>query len=461
MSIAKPTLRRTVAALLALVVLQAGPIPARSAWVAQCAGTPWPVAARASAWFPANGILAWQAGRAFLEAGRASEALCFFEHAQPFLKGASQFDLDFGDAFAEEGNLDQAVAHWQAAAALGGEPDSILLRLLPVYESRQQWAELSDALTRWVAIHPQDGEARYRLALIHATRDPTAAADELNALASQRSQGWAQAQALADIITTSLDEGGETFALARVGEYLLRAGEPGLAQPALMTALDQNPGYGEALAYLGLAHEQAGQPAVADYAQAVELSPDSPQAHLLYGSYLSRRGEVTNARLELDRAWVLDPHSWSIATARGRLEFAAGELSAAETWYAQAVQVVPDSEEAWLERAAFYIGNQIRIGSDGIASAREALARAPSDPRALDLLGLAWYLEGDLPLAERMFWRAVSANPTYAPAFLHLGLLAELRGDREAARAYYEAALSLARGEPLGDQAQAALIRLP
>jgi tetratricopeptide (TPR) repeat protein len=330
-----------------------------------------------------------------------------------------------------------------------------------VYESRQQWAELSDVLTQWIALHPQDGGARYRLALILATRDPAAAVDELNALASQQSEGSAQAQALADVISRGLEQGGETFALARVGEYLLRAGEPRLAQSAFEAALGQNPGYGEALAYLGLAREQAGQPAAPDYAQAVVLSPDSPQAHLLYGAYLSRQGELAHARLELDRAWMLDPHSWSIAAARGRLEFAAGDLSAAETWYAQAVQVAPDSEEAWLERAAFYIGNQIRIGSDGIASAREALARAPSDPRALDLLGLAWYLQGDLPLAERMFWRAVSVEPTYAAAFLHLGMLSEGRGDREAARAYYEAALRLARDDALGDQAQTALARLP
>ena len=101
------------------------------------------------------------------------------------------------------------------------------------------------------------------------------------------------------------------------------------------------------------------------------------------------------------------------------------------------------------------------MNRDGIASAREALARAPADPRALDLLGLAWYLEGDLPLAERMFWRALSAEPSYAAGYLHLGMLAESRGDRAAARAYYEAALHLAQGQPLGDEAQAALARLP
>jgi len=461
MSMARSGVRRIVAALIALGLLHAGPIPVRSAWVAQCVAGPLPIHAQPAAWFPENGLLAWQAGRTFLQAGRSSEALCFFEHVRLRLGGVAQLDLELGDAYAQKGDLEQAMAHWQAAADLGAEPESILLRLLPVYEAGQQWAELSDALTRWIVIHPEDSRRRYRLALINATRDPASAADELNALASQHGESWSHAQALAGIITTALEQGGEAFALARVGEFLLRVGEPHLAQPALQAALARNPGYGEALAYLGLAREQAGQPSAPDYAQAVVLSPDSPQAHLLYASFLSRQEDMASARIELDRAWVLDSYSWAIAAERGRLEFAAGDLSAAETWYAQAVQVAPDSEEAWLTRAAFYIGNQIRVGSEGIASAREALARAPSDPRALDMLGLAWFLEGDLPLAERMFWRALSVEPAYAAGYLHLGMLAESRGNPAAARAYYEAALHLARGEPLGDQAQAALARLP
>ena len=461
MSMARSAIRRILAALIALGLFQAGPIPVRSAWAAQCVAGPLPIQAQPAAWFPENALLAWQAGRSFLLAGRSSEALCFFDHARLRLGDVAQLDLDLGDAYAQNGDLEQAMARWRSAADLGGEPESVLLRLLPVYESRQQWAELADALTRWIAIHPQDSRARYRLALLQATRDPASAADELNALASQHGESWSQAQDLAAILSTALEQGGEAYALARVGEFLLRVGEPRLAQPALQAALDRNPGYGEALAYLGLAREQAGQPAAADYAQAVVLSPDSPQAHLLYGSFLSRQGDVANARLQLDRAWVLDSHSWAIAVERGRLEFSAGELSAAETWYAQAVQVAPDSEEAWLARAAFYIGNQIRVNRDGIASAREALARAPSDPRALDLLGLAWYLEGDLPLAERMFWRALSVEPAYAAGYLHLGMLAESRGDRAAARAYYEAALHLAQSQPLGDEAHAALARLP
>ena len=377
------------------------------------------------------------------------------------LGGVAQLSLDLGDAYSQVGDTEQALARWRRGADLGAEPESILVRLLPYYESRQQWVELADTLARWIAIHPQDSRARFRLALIQATRDPGSAVDELNALALQRGESWSQAQDLAGIISTGLEQGGEAFALARVGEFLLRVGEPRLAQPALQAALERNPGYGEALAYLGLAREQAGLPSAPDYAQAVILSPDSPQAHLLYGSFLLRQGDVARARLELDRAWVLDSHSWAIAVERGRLEFAAGDLTAAETWFAHAVQAAPDSEEAWLARAAFYIGNQIRVDRDGIASAREAVARAPSDPRALDLLGLAWYLEGDLPLAERMFWGALSADPAYAAGYLHLGMLAAARGEGMAARAYYEAALHLTRGEPLGDEAQAALTRLP
>jgi Flp pilus assembly protein TadD len=357
--------------------------------------------------------------------------------------------------------MGEAIAAWEMAAAQGASPEATLPRLRQAYENRREWSQLSAVLSQWIALHSQDLDARYRIALLAAARVPAAALSDLHAVAASPGMHSTQAETLADTISDALAQGDEVFALARVGEFLLREGEAALAQSALQTAVDRNPAYGEALAYLGLAHEQLGEPSGAEYAQAVELAPQSALAHLLYGSFLMRQGEIGKARLELEQAWALDPHNASIAAERGRLEFAAGDLLAAETWYAQGVRAAPQSVEAWLARAAFYIGSQLRVSTDGVASAREAVALAPRDPRALDLLGLAWYLAGDLPLAERLYWQALGVDAGYALSYLHLGMLAESRGDRPAARAYYEAALRVAGSSTVAGQAQAALERLP
>src|SRR4030067_1980131 len=140
---ARSAVRRLVAALIARGLFKAGPFPLRSAWATQCAAGPLPIYAHPAAWFPENGLLAWQAGRAFLQAGRNSEALCFLEHSWLLLGGVAQLSLDLGDAYSQVGDTEQALARWRNGADLGAEPESILVRLLPYYEYRQQWAELA------------------------------------------------------------------------------------------------------------------------------------------------------------------------------------------------------------------------------------------------------------------------------------------------------------------------------
>ncbi len=453
--------RRALAAIAAFALLSPAPVIQASPETAACISGPLPIGARAASWFPEDGLLTWSAGRALIQSGRGDEGLCLLERARAALPQTPQLDLEIGDAFAARGDLARAIPAWEMAAAEGASPEETLPRLRQAFESRRDWSELGAVLSQWIALHPQDSDARYRAALLEAARAPATALSDLRAVADLHGTHSAQAETLAETISAALAQGDEVFALARVGEFLLREGEAALAQTALQAAVDRNPGYGEALAYLGLAHEQLGEPSGGEYAQAVEVSPESAQARLLYGSFLMREGEFGKARLELEQAWALDPHNASIAAERGRLEFAVGDLLAAETWYAQGVQVAPQSVEAWLTRAAFYIGNQLRVSTDGIASAREAVTLAPHDPRALDLLGLAWYLDGDLPLAERLYWQALAADPSYALSYLHLGMLAESRGDPALARAFYQSALHAAGQGGVASLARAALERLP
>jgi tetratricopeptide (TPR) repeat protein len=456
-----PIARRALAAIAALVLLQPSPVLQASPEAVACVSGGLPIQARAASLFPNDGLLAWRAGRVLVQSGRTGEGLCFLERAHAVMSQAPDLEVEIGDARAAGGDLSGAIDSWQTAEKSGASPEEILPRLMQAVESRRDWSELATLLARWIALHPQDANARYRFALIEAARAPAAAVGDLHAVGSLHGSHSTEAETLADTITAALAQDGEVFALARVGEFLLRVGESALAESALQAAVDRNPEYGEALAYLGLAREQSGEPSGGEYAQAVELSPESAQAHLLYGSFLMRQGDIGKARLELEQAWALDPHSAAIAAERGRLEFAAGDLLSAETWYAQGVQLAPQSVDAWLARAAFYIGNQVRVSTDGIASAREAVTLAPHDPRALDLLGLAWYLEGDLPLAERMYWQALAADPGYALSYLHLGMLAESRKDPARARAFYQSALGSAGTGAVASLARAALERLP
>jgi tetratricopeptide (TPR) repeat protein len=56
---------------------------------------------------------------------------------------------------------------------------------------------------------------------------------------------------------------------------------------------------------------------------------------------------------------------------------------------------------------------------------------------AVDGLGCVALLEGRYEVAERYFWEAYEMDRTYEEALVNVGLVKELRGQREEARAIY------------------------
>lgn len=411
----------------------------------------------AAAWFPADGQLQWQAGKEALGRGEWGQAICYLKKAQALLEPSASLGLDLGDALKGSGDLPAAMQNWAAALALEPRSDPALQRLREAYESSGQWQHLEEVLQAWMALHPQDLSAENRLAEVTAALDPQQARQFLGGL---EQGGRMPSQDLAQLLTTiqaAEEQGGSVYAYARVGELLIQREDWALAQTALQEAVKQNPAYGQAFAYLGYALEQSRQPAQWAYQRAVLLSPQDGTAHLLYGSYLARQGEIAQAREELQRSWDLGPKDALIASQLGALEYSAGNLIAAQQWYAEGVQLFPNEEEAWIAQAEFYLGHDLQVMETGIPAARQAAILAPDDPQSVDLLGFGWFLMGDLPTAERLFWKALDQDPTYVPALFHLGMVAESRGDLHSAVGFYQKVAAL---DPQGPMAQPARDRI-
>ena len=76
------------------------------------------------------------------------------------------------------------------------------------------------------------------------------------------------------------------------------------------------------------------------------------------------------------------------------------------------------------------------------------------DPVALDLLGYAYYQGGDTVSALRFLFRSLDANPAYAPARLHLGMVYLAREETENARRQLELVIRLAPGTEAAAEAE-------
>jgi tetratricopeptide (TPR) repeat protein len=120
-----------------------------------------------------------------------------------------------------------------------------------------------------------------------------------------------------------------------------------------------------------------------------------------------------------------------------------------------ATQVAKDSILSLLQDAAqaMTAGNLSRAETD----LQSVLRSAPSDPRALDLLGVVRVLQHREPEAEKLFLRALQESSNFAPARAHLGLLYVQQGRIEEALPQLREAVRI---DPARLDASDALVRI-
>jgi Flp pilus assembly protein TadD len=418
-----------------------------------CTANPPPSAAWAVLWFPRESDFPVAAGRELLARSDYPAALCYLSLAEKSRQQDPVFLSELGNALWETGATDQALARWEQALALDPSLDETLNRLWKGYIQTRQWTKAEDAIGRRLARQADDSEAAYSLALIRAARDPGSALDLLDNLKSDPPTLEKKARELAAAIRSAILFKVPEYIFARTGEELLRLGEPALAEEALRRAIERNPKYGEAYALLGAAQESAGDNPEDSYRRGVALTPKSALACMLYGSWLHRQGDLAPARWWLLQAWAAAPGDWVVAAELAQVDFTLGNVGDAEGWVVQAVTAHPNEPDAWIALAAFYIENDFRVEENGIPAARQAVILAPTNDRALDILGLGWFKTGDFSTAERFFLRALEQNPDSAAAHLYLGLCLQEEGRIVEANAELEAALRLDPSGPIGKQA--------
>jgi tetratricopeptide (TPR) repeat protein len=411
----------SAAGLILLILLPADTAMGASPLAPVCPAEPAPAGAAGAQWFPREREFFLEAARELLARPDFAAALCYLQTIETQIADDPQALADLGEAFRGNGRVVEAIGAWERARAAGNDSDLVLRGLRDGYLQTGQWDAAEAILAEWHNRHPEDSDSAFRLALIRAADDPQSALDLLDSLAEEAGPVAERAFRLANVIRAAAALQDLAYLYARTGQELIQLDEPALARSALRNALSENPGYGDAYALLGLAQESEGTDPGDSYRKAAQYSPDSVVVCLLYGSWLERTGQLDDARTWLTRAWEREPGNWTIAAELARTDLAAGNPSAAEDWLLQAVQMYPEDSGSWQALAAFYIENDLRIETDGLPAARQAVLLDPEDARAVGLLGLAWFRMGDFPEAERLFRRAIELDPSAAEAHLHLG----------------------------------------
>jgi tetratricopeptide (TPR) repeat protein len=326
------------------------------------------------------------------------------------------------EAFLGLGETLAAAEQWDAVFAANPADPSLWYQLAPAHLERGAWEAARRAYDAIAAADPDNTEAHYWAGTLHLLTDAIQAQGHLlhartDPFYTRRSDRLLAAISDLQNITDP------SHAAGRLGIAFLEAGEPALAEIQFRVALEQEPDYADAWAYLGLAESQLGKDGWRAVARAIELEPDSSLAHSMMGHHWLGHGRPHLARPEFIAAWQLNSTNPAHLADVASTYQAEGDLASAEAWYQAAVRQDPDDTAFWILLARFLLEASSGQLNDGLLVAQKAVAVEPEDPAALDTLGWAQFLNGKPRLAETNLMAARQRDPSSPATHYHLGRL--------------------------------------
>ncbi len=343
-----------------------------------------------------------------------------------------------GDAYEAQDDTDQAVQTWLKALQLEDQPETVFERLLKVHQARKDYVAILADLKNLARLRPDRADYDFQLGLILAAFQPENSLVYLEMAARLDPPAPEKADKLQRSIRTALLAEEPAYTLLEAGRTLASVGEWELAEQAFTQAVQTRPDYAEAWAFLGEArqHLPAGvtRPALPPLLHALSLDPNSVSANSLLALYWQRQGDNDQALLFLQAASHADPHNPYLLAEIGRTYSELGKLPEAQGFYQRAVDLTPQEGTFWSLLAQFLLNHQIQVHEAALPAARQAVLIAPNDAAALDLMGQTLFMLGDFYSARRFLERSLTADPAYALAYLHLGLVELYQDDPAQAR---------------------------
>jgi tetratricopeptide (TPR) repeat protein len=387
------------------------------------------------------------AGHAYYHAEDYARAQAAYRKA--FERQALSADgwVAWGDVYYLTNDVKQATQIWEQGLAQKQFSEKLYSRLSQVYKDNGDYSKAAQVLQKYVALHPEDASAHYRLGLLLTLTDQDTALSEL----ISASQLDPQLDPAMEILRSALnqaslsDSDSERNVLAGRGLGLIQ--EWGLARAAFDAAVEADGKNAEAWAWLGEANYQTGGEGGAELDRALALDPDSTVVRGLRGLYFQRSGNFRSALAEFQAAAQLDPKNPAWQVSIGETYSKLGDLIRALESYQAATELAP-RDTAYLRLLALFCAqNNVNIASVGVPAAQKAVALEKDNVDNLDLLGWLLLLDKRFDYSKGILDQALALDPNNASVHLHLGMLYLQRNDRAAAQEHFVTARDLGSAE--------------
>jgi tetratricopeptide (TPR) repeat protein len=345
------------------------------------------------------------------------------------LTAAGQIAL--GDAYQSISQPARAQVEWEDLLTRGQEVPAASQRLREIYHASHNIEDEQRVLSAWLKVEPDNPLASEGLGKILAATVAPQALPLLETASTASPQSAARLKQLISALKNPTQQ--PAYRLTLCGQALAQLDEWLLAGKAFDLAVQTDPQYATAWAWLGLARQINGAPdALKALEHAQQLDSGSASLRAMLGTYWQQAGDHQKARSEFQKATEIEPGNpaWWLALGGSQ---APDDLAAALKSYVQAVNLDPQNAESWYALAGFCIERNSFVEDYGLNAALRAYALQPKNALYMDMLGRAQMANGQDQAAEMMFKRALAAGSAQqTPGFhLHLGLL-YLRTNREA-----------------------------
>lgn len=411
--------------------------------------------AQAAMLAPASQEVMLRTAEAHLARQEIGQAVYLLRRIYPHARGQRLQKVmeSLGQAAFLQGDRETARRWWEMALQ-AGESASAHRGLARLAEAEREDALAVQHWEALLALSPDDPEAICHLAWLSLARPEGPDQDVLSRAASSNAPC---ADAAGELLRVFSAPSPDAHVYAQAGILLFQRGELEFALRMLERTVSLEPAYAEAHAYRGAVLAELGRPASEAFQRALALDPECLLAHYFLGRYHLRFGLGGPAREEFRIVLRLDPDNPAVHVDIALAYAVEGDYLRAEEELETARRQAPDEPAIALATARFYVERAYRLREKGIPTAGEAVRWSGGSAEALDLLGWAYYLAGELGPAVDVLSLAVERDSHNAGAWAHLGVARLARGDKAGGTEALQRAIDLAPGSETARWARALL----
>ena len=375
-------------------------------------------------------VLSYAATRLF-QSGKVKQAERIYWQIIELDSNQTEAHYNLGNAIAEQGNLDAAIACWHKAIELKPDFADAYKNQGVVFQKQDNFTEAIPCYIKALEIKP-DFMTAYNLGICFFQQNDLDEAIASFQKAIELQPDYTQAygdwgNALLEL--GKLDEAIACFKKAiqlqpafaqsycTWSDALEKQGKSNHAitfNARFLKSLQSQTDSAEVYLYLAraLVREKKLDKAIACFQKALEIQPDSDEIYFDLGKALAQQGNLTSAIAFYQKALEIQADSPDVYVHLGKALAQQGNLSQAIACFQKALEIKPDSAEAY-----FYLGNALVSSGnldEAIACYQKKLEIQPDSADVYCNLGIALAQHDKSQEAIACFQKAMEVNPELA-----------------------------------------------